>query len=230
MSGSGVALQTRGGEAFDGYLSVPGGDGKVPGLLIVTSIFGVDEEMRRLADQWADDGFLVCVPDIFWRRDPGPTADLQFGLERMARFDCEQGLMDIEDVLAQLRAHPRCNGRIAVLGFCFGGQFAHLAATRLGADAAGAFHGTGMAQHLDEAAALRVPVSYHFGEADPVVPLEEVAAIRQAFADNPLVEIAVHDGAPHSFSMPEKPGYDPRAAAASREAVLLCFRTLSTER
>lgn len=226
MAGTDIQFKTRDNDSFDGYLSTPAGNGTAPGLLLITAIFGVDQEMRTLADQWANDGFLVATPDIFWRQHPGPTADLQVGLDRMARFDTAQGLKDIEDLLRTLRAHPRCNGKVAVLGFCFGGRYAHLAATRLGADAAAAFHGTSIGLHLDEVDKVTVPVSYHFGGEDPVVPMDEVHAIRHAFAGKPNAEITVHPGASHNFSMPMKPGYLPSAATAARDAALRCFRSM----
>lgn len=226
MAGEFITHTTRDGETFEGYLSAPAGDGKAPGLLLITAIFGVDEEMRALSDAWAADGFLVTAPDIFWRKAPGPTADVAIALERMNSFDHELGLKDLEDLVAELRARPRCNGKVAVLGFCFGGRYAHLAAARFGANAAGAFHGTNIDQHLDEAASIEVPVSYHFGSEDPVIPMPAVEAIRAAFAGKESAEIRVHEGATHNFAMPQKDGFDPAAAAASRAAVLACFRSM----
>lgn len=226
MPGRDIKYTTRDGETFDGYVAEPAGDGKVPGLLLITAIFGVDEEMRTLSDEWASDGFVVSTPDIFWRQIPGPTADFEVALDRMGKFELDQGLKDVEDLIADLKAHPRCNGKVAVLGFCFGGGLAHLAAARLGADAAGAFHGTGIGSHLDEVDKINVPISFHFGEADPIVPMEEVKAIREAFAGNPRAEIKSYPGATHNFSMPEKDGYNPPVAKASRDAVLACFRSI----
>lgn len=221
-----ITYKTRNNETFDGYLATPNGDGKGPGILLITAIFGVDEEMQRLSDEWAKDGFIVSTPDIFWRQTPGPTADMEIALDRMGKFDPDQGLRDIEDLIKDLRARPQCNGKVAVLGFCFGGRYAHLATTRLGADAAAAFHGTMIGLHLDEVDKVNVPVSYHFGDQDPIVPMGEVNAIQKAFAGKPNAEINVYKGASHNFSMPKKHGYEPAAAKASRDAVLKCFRSM----
>lgn len=226
MPGNDIKYTTRAGETFDGYLAQPEGDNKVPAILLITAIFGVDEEMRTLSNEWAQDGFLVSTPDIFWRQTPGPTADMEIAFDRFGKFDPEQGMKDIEDLINHLRSHPRCNGKVAVLGFCFGGRYAHLAAARLGADAAGAFHGTMIGLHLDEADKVNVPVSFHFGDQDPIVPMEEVEAIRKAYANKPKAEIKVYPGATHNFSMPQKDGYNPPVAKASREAVLNCFRSM----
>lgn len=226
MPSKDITYTTRNKETFDGYLSEPAGNGKAPGLLVITAIFGIDDEMKELSDAWAADGFVVSVPDIFWRVMPGPTADMEKAFARYEAFDFNKGIEDVEDLIKDLRAHPRCNGKIAVLGFCFGGRYAHLATSRFGADAAGAFHGTMIGEHLDEVGKVNVPVSYHFGAEDPVVPMEEVEAVKAAFAGRPGAEIAVYDGCGHNFSMPHKPGYHAPAATASRDAVLRCFNTL----
>ena len=84
----------------------------------------------------------------------------------------------------------------------------------------GAFHGTAIDQHLDETDKITCPVSFHFGAEDPVVPMEQVEAIKKSYASHANAEIVVHPGATHNFSMPYKQGYHPEAAKASRDAVL----------
>lgn len=226
MTGTDVRYTTRSRETFDGYLTGPDGNAKAPGILLITAIFGVDQEMRELADAWARDGFLVSVPDIFWRQTPGPTADMTVAFDRYGKFDPVQGMQDIEDLVRDLKSRPACNGKIAILGFCFGGRYALLGAARLGIDAAASFHGTLMGQHLHEVHRVTCPVSFHFGDADPVVPMDEVDAIRQAFAGRANADIGVYPGAGHNFAMPHKDGYHAAAAKASRERVLRCFRAM----
>lgn len=226
MYGVDVRYTSRDGETFDGYLSGRQDGVKRPGILLITAIFGVDQEMRELADAWAADGFLVSVPDIFWRQTPGPTADIGVALERYGKFDPAQGMRDIEDLLSDLRARPQCDGRVAILGFCFGGRYALLGAARLGIDAAASFHGSNMGEHLDLVDGITCPVSFHFGESDPIVPMEEVNAIRTAFTGRPNADIGVYSGAGHNFAMPYKDGYHAAAAKESRDRVLQCFRSM----
>ena len=209
-----------------GYLTGPDGGAPAPGILLITAIFGVDDEMKELADAWAADGFVVSVPDIFWRVMPGPTADMEKAFARYEAFDADQGMLDIEDLIADLKARPECNGKVALLGFCFGGRYAHLAAARLGIDAAAAFHGTKIGEHLDETPNVTCPVSFHFGCVDPAVPMEEFNAIAESYATHANAEIVLHDDAAHNFAMPHKPGYQEKAAKASRAAALECFRSM----
>ena len=62
MPSSSISYTTRDGETLDGYLTHPDGDGPFPGILLITAIFGIDDEMIELADAWAADGFIVSVP------------------------------------------------------------------------------------------------------------------------------------------------------------------------
>ena len=226
MVGKTIKYGTRDGEEFEGYLTKPGIDDPLPGIVIITAIFGTDEDMIQLSDGWASDGFIVSVPDIFWRVLPGPTAAHAVGRDRMGKFDVEQGMKDIEDVVADLKNRPECNGKVGMLGFCFGGRYVHLSAARLGIDAGAAFHGTAIGKNLEETNKITCPMSLHFGGNDPVVPMEEVNAIKTAYAGKTNVDIAVYEGAGHSFSMPSNQGYDADVANASREAALTLFRSM----
>ena len=224
---SDIKYTTRANENFDGYLAHPSGDGPYPGILLVTAIFGVDDEMKELSNAYADDGFVVSVPDIFWRVRPGPTADMEVAFDRYGKFDFDKGMLDIEDLIKDLKARPQCNGKVAVLGFCFGGRYAHLSAARFGVDAAGSFHGTKIEDHLDETANVKCPVSFHFGDADQATPVENVERIQAAYKDHANAEIVLHTGGvAHNFSMPYKPGYHAEVAKKSRESVLRCFKSM----
>jgi carboxymethylenebutenolidase len=221
-----ITYVTRKSEEFTGILAAPDGYGKVPGILLITAIWGIDESAREITEAWANDGFLVSVPDIFWRVHPGPTADPKIARGRYHAYDFEQGLLDIQDLIADLRARPQCNGKVAMLGICFGGRYAHLAAARYGIDAAASYHGTYIERHLDETRKITCPVSHHFGEADTVTPMEQVRAIQDSYAKCPNAEIVVHPGATHNFSMPHKDAYNPAVAKAARDAVLRCFQSM----
>jgi carboxymethylenebutenolidase len=226
MSNSTIEYITRDAERFSGYLTKPDGDGPFPGILLITAVFGFDNEMIELADAWAADGFIVSVPDIFWRQVSGPTADMEVAMARMNDFDPDQGMKDIEDLLGDLNNRSECNGKVGILGFCFGGRYVHLSAARLGVNAGASFHGAAIGLHLDETNKINCPMSLHFGEDDPVVPLVEVNAIKEAYSNQPKSDIGVYPGVGHNFSMPYKPGYDEAAATASRAAALKVFQSM----
>jgi carboxymethylenebutenolidase len=203
----------------DAYLRGDTGSGR-PALLLFTPIFGVDEEMRAVADEWAARGFLVAAPDYFERVAPGPLSRSEEGRKqafaRWDKLDVDQAIEDLRPLVAKLLASKACNGRLGALGYCAGGELAFLAATRLGAEVAAAFHPTRIHRHLGEADRLRATLSLHYGGNDPLVPLEEVKQIQDRLRGDPRVEIAVYEGAGHGFSFPGRPSYHELAAGESR--------------
>jgi len=226
ISNQDCQFTARDGKPYDARISAPEDDEKYTAIVVMPAIFGIDDSVKQAMETYAEAGFLVCAPDYFFRTVPGPAASMEAAVERMKIHDIEQTVLDMEDTIAQIRALPQSNGKVAVLGVCFGGLFAYLSAVRLNADAIGAFHGTRIHDYLNEANELRVPASLHYGSDDPVVPLDQVEMIKKAFAEKADCEIVVHDGGKHNFSMPNKPGYDASIARSATESVLATFKTI----
>lgn len=219
-----VTIRAADGGSFSAYMALPKTT-PAPAIVIVTSIFGTDLEMRDLTDRYAEEGFIAVVPDIFWRIEPGPLAHTdpeqrKRATARKDAFDVDKGVADIGSVVEMLKSMKEYNGKFAVSGFCFGGRFTLLAATRLGASAGASFHGTNIGLDLAETSKATCPLSLHFGDNDSTIPMTEVDAIRTAFAGKPNVEICVYPGANHGFSSPSRATYDPEAARLSDQRAL----------
>lgn len=212
------------------YVALPAG-APAPGIVLLPPIFGVEPVMCTLADRYAARGFVVAVPNQF-RRDaePGMMERSEAGraraLARAQRVDVDAVVDDVRATIAELRSMPGCNGRVAVLGFCFGGRYAFLAAARLDVQAAAAFHPTHMGASLADAPRVRAPLSLHLGAEDPLTPPSEVDAITSALRDNPDAEIFTYPGATHNFAVPGVPGYDAAVAGLSEERVFALFDRL----
>ena len=212
-AGTDIVIAQDDGKPFNGYLVAPK-SGKGPGILLYTAIFGVNADQRDMADSFAAKGFFVLVPDLFWRVHPGPLAyndeDRKMAFARSEKVDLDRLMADLEGALDLLKAQPGCSGRIASLGYCFGGLISVLSASRLDVEVALSYHGTRIGEALSDVAVARCPTSLHFGGADKASPPEEIAAIRKV--GNPNVEIFVYDGADHGFAQPARPGYQKEAA------------------
>src|SRR4030095_4173136 len=185
MAGTHVTIASTGSATFDSYVASPVSD-KGAGVVIVSTISGVDSDMTYYADALAAEGFVVSAPDMFWRdADPGPLPWTDAGRNRAFarndRYDLELGMTDLADVIANLKKHPRCNGKVAVMGFCFGSPFALLAAARYGTNAGISFHGSHVENQPDEVDGVRCPLSFHYGDRDEVAPLTAIERIREAF-------------------------------------------------
>ena len=216
------------GGSFDAYVAAPSAPG--PAVIVVGSIFGVTASLIGDCDALATAGYLAVAPDLFWRTEPGPLSrepqERARAFERYAKFDIALGVADVGAAMAFACEQPEHRGGVAVLGYCFGGLFAYLATSRLGADAGIAFHGTKIADFLDESASVAAPLSLHFGEADDSVPMTEVELIKQAFLHRPHVEIFTYPGAKHGFTQTDAPSHDAGAAEAAMNRAILLLSSL----
>ncbi len=62
MATTDITYTTQNDEEFTGILAAPDGDHRLPGILLITAIWGIDASARAIAESWADDGFIVSVP------------------------------------------------------------------------------------------------------------------------------------------------------------------------
>ena len=106
------------------YRADPPGSDPRPGLLMFPSIFGITAELESHADEIAATGVIVVAFDPFSRGDAGGLGegDRQRAIERMAGVDFERMNRDFRELLAALKADSACNGLVAGLGICLGGQ------------------------------------------------------------------------------------------------------------
>ena len=154
MAGETITIDAADGGRFQAYLSLPA-CGSGPGIVLLQEIFGVNASIRAVADIYAEEGYVVVAPDLFWRIEPG--VDLGYGEAEIeqafalgGRFDVDLGVADITATVAALRALPACQGKIGTLGFCLGGKLAYLAAARSGIDCAVGYYGVGIERYLGE--------------------------------------------------------------------------------
>jgi carboxymethylenebutenolidase len=193
------------GVEFDAYLALPSGNSG-PGIVLLQEIFGVNREMRSIADWYAQRGFVVICPDLFWRQERGVQLTDQTDAEWKRAFELYQGLDEaraVEDAaraLALLRNHPACTGKVGAVGFCLGGKLAYLLAVRHHPDCSVGYYGVGIENALDEAAQLRNPLMLHIAENDQHCPPEAQAKIHAALDSNPLVTLHDYAGQDHAFA------------------------------
>jgi len=215
-----IKISATGGGEIDCYCAAPD-SGPVPGVVIMCTIFGVDEDLRNIVDDLASKGVVAAAPDLFWRGDSGPKDRSEKGrAEASARAAdsaslVETNMQDLADTMATLRAMPQCNGRIVVIGLCYGGPFAFLGPARLGCDAGLSFHGTAVQEYLDILPQVGdVPVRLHWGVDDHACPPEDLARVRDAAKDMSNVEIVTYDGVRHGYTAQSNAASWNEAAAA----------------
>ena len=211
-----IDIQADDGQ-FQAYLALPRG-GKGPGIVLLQEIFGVNEHVRNVADQYAADGYMVLAPDLFWRSAPRielgyEGEDLQSAYTLMQACDVALAQSDITATTRALRALPGVGSKIAALGYCFGGRLAYLTGASGDVDAAIAYYGGGIQNDLERADGVKVPLLLHFGGQDSHIPTDAVKQIAERFDDNPDVEIHVYPDAGHGFNCSHRASYHQRSAA-----------------
>jgi carboxymethylenebutenolidase len=202
---------------FGAYLAIPH-TGKGPGIVLLQEIFGVNEHIRSVAEQYAADGYMVLVPDLFWRSDKRielsyDDAGWKRAVELMQATDSAKALADIALTVTALKAQPGLEGKLAVIGYCFGGMLAYNTAANGLVDAAIAYYGGGIQNQLQRADEINVPLLMHFGGADSHIPMAAVQSIAERFEENDDVEVHIYPGAEHGFNCSHRASYNQRAAA-----------------
>jgi carboxymethylenebutenolidase len=203
VTGREIRVKGRSGD-FDAYAADPA-QGAGPGVILVSSIFGVDQDIKDMCDDLAAHGCVSSAPNFFWRdEDPGVLVvpnDVSRALARVGRIDFETSMDDVRDAIDELRQRPGCNGKIVLLGFCFGGPHAWRApCDGVAVDATLSFHGTHVSHYMRPGDVPAVPVSLHYGDADDFAPPEELEAVRKV-AEATAAELVIHPGAGHGFAV-----------------------------
>ncbi|RDD62644.1 dienelactone hydrolase family protein [Ferruginivarius sediminum] len=216
--GETVRLQASDGHGFDAYVARPQGDPKT-GLVVCQEVFGVNEHIREVADSFAEAGYLTIAPHLFDRIERGVSLgygpdDLDYGRSLRARIDWDDAALDIEAAVKRLREELGQDARIGVVGYCWGGSLAWLAACRLPVQAAVGYYGGQIYELNDEDP--RCPTMLHFGEEDPIIAFDQVEAIREAHPD--VIDHVYRAG--HGFNCDRREDYDEAAANLARSRTL----------
>ena len=185
------------------------------GVIVLQEIFGIDRHMRADVERWAKAGYEAVAPSLFDRRQWSFTADhdaegLAAGIAHARATPMEQALDDI----AAARDFLKTRGeKVCVVGYCYGGSLAWLAAARVeGLAAASSYYGSMVKANAQ--LTPQCPVIVHLGRNDPGIPADEVEqAVRE---HHPHVPVYIYDAAGHGFNNNSPERYNAEAADLSR--------------
>jgi carboxymethylenebutenolidase len=216
-----MRLTAADGHELEAYVAETGGPAK-GAVVIVQEIFGVNSHIRSVADDYARQGYWAIAPALFDRVERcvelgyGPE-DRKRGMQIVTQISSDTA---VKDVQAAVRSAREMFGhkKVAVIGYCWGGTLAWLAAGRLEIGAAVGYYGGQIAKYVAETPLC--PVLLHFGEKDAHIPKSDIDTIRRA---HPEVPIFLYD-AGHGFNCDQRESYDPASAALARERTLQFLR------
>ncbi len=226
MSGSMVQFAAN-GHTCDGYLAIPAA-GSGPGVIVVQEWWGLVDHIKSLADRFAAEGFVALAPDLY--HGERTTSPDQAGKLLMA-LNIEGAGKDMRGAAAYLRASSAVKPKkVAILGFCMGGQLALYAGQEHPdvIDAAVDFYGIHPKVEIVPAK-VKVPVLGHFATRDKGVPLDAVRAMAAAVKSSGG-SFEVHEyEADHAFFNDTRPQvYNAAAAALSFSRTLAFLRKALT--
>lgn len=215
-----LTLSAEDGHQLAAYRAAPAGTPR-GALVVIQEIFGVNSHIKKISDGWAADGYVALAPALFDRVERGVDIgygpeDIQQGRELRGKISTDDS---VKDVRAAVRELARTHLRVGVVGYCWGGTLAWLAATRIeGLSATVGYYGGGIADTAEESP--RCPVMLHFGETDTGIPKEHYEKVRRI---HPTVPVHVYPGG-HGFSCDARGSYHEPSARLARERTLVFFR------
>lgn len=204
-------LMARDGHEFHVYIAKPGGKAR-GAVVIVQEIFGLSPWIVRTADSYAADGYLCVAPALFDRVRRNlvlgySPPEMQQAMGYRKQIDTAKAVLDIGAAVAMTR-HV---GKVAVVGFCWGGTLAWACACELPLGAAVCYYGAGIPGLLPKVPTC--PSMLHSGEQDRSIPASDVDRIRSAFPQA-VYHLYV---AGHAFANDDRPDhYNAEAAALAR--------------
>jgi carboxymethylenebutenolidase len=207
-----TTLMARDGHEFQAWLVAPSGKPR-GAVVVVQEIFGVNAHIRAVTDGFAAQGYTAIAPSLFDRVRRGielgyTPADMEQGAGYRRQVTPEAALKDI----AAAAAVVRNSGRTGIVGYCWGGALAYLAACQLTLACGVVYYGR-IADYLDRKP--RCPLMYHFGGADQSIPPADLERVQAALA--PGTPFYVYAGAGHGFNCDRRASYDRQAATLAAE-------------
>lgn len=225
-----------GGDGAAGHLVKPSEEaGKAPLVVLLPAIAGVNDYVLRVAERLSQHGHAALALDYFARRGGVPElGSMEQVMAAVASVPDDEVLGDIATALDALADDPSVDtSRAAVLGLCIGGSLSLLAGTALAERLRCVASFYGLVRYgrtsenkprspLDAAAELGVPLVGHWGDADHLVPHDDVLALREQVRGK-AAEVYVYPGAGHAFHEDFRPVYRPVAATEAWQRTLLYF-------
>ena len=203
----------------------------VPAVILLMDAIGIRDELRNMARRLAGAGYVVALPNLYYRlgvlgTGPLPAAEnisARTRISDMVESLTMQGVMDdLRILIGYLRNHDKVDtGRLGVVGYCMSGRYA--------IGAAASIYGTHLVIDSPDSphrAAARAQAALYFAcaEVDPWVPLETVDALRAHLRTLPIdATVELYPGTEHGFAFSQRHSYDRQAAEQHWDRLLTLF-------
>jgi len=230
-----VTVQT-GSEKMPAHLARPASGGPYPALVVVMEAFGLNDQIKRITDQFAAEGFVALAPNLYFRQPNNVVAytDMQAVFRLMGSLNDEQVVRDMTAAIDHLKTIKEAKPAVGTVGFCMGGRVAFLTACR-NADvkAAAPFYGGGMVNPrqpgarapIDYVDGLKAPVLAFFGGKDAFIPIAEVDKFRDTLKQaGKSAEVVFYPDADHGFMCDDRASHHPEHAKEAFAKAVAFFK------
>lgn len=180
-----VQLQVSDGTTMQAYTSIPEhGKSPFPGLILFQEAFGVNHHIRKLADRFAAEGYMVIAPELF-HRSAAPGIEIDY--TDFPSAEPHMQALTINGLEADIHAawdwlqnnNQVTNEHIVASGYCLGGRVSFLANTMLPFKAVASYYGGGIVPDIvKRAASLKAPHLFFWGGKDQHIPKEHIETIK----------------------------------------------------
>ena len=217
--GKDIELTTTDDHNLNAYKAEPPSKAK-GGIVIIQEIFGVNQHIKNVTDQFAENGYTSIAPALFDRVERNielgyGQSDFQKGKEIRGGLNDDAIIADVQAAINEISTA----GKVGIVGYCFGGFVSWLAACHCeNLSAASTFYGGGI--HAKRGDKPKVPVILNFGDNDGGIPLSQVHDIKEAHPDIPCY---VYDDAGHGFCCEDRESYNSGACIRAHERTLAHF-------
>ena len=213
----------QGGGTIRALLCIPKkGPAKPGGVVVVHENRGLNPHIQDVVRRTALAGFVAIGPDALSPLGGYPGND-DDGRTMQSKRNRDEILEDFLAAFRYLKGHERCNGRVGVVGFCFGGWVSNMMAVRL-PDLAAAVPFYGGQAPAEEVPKIKAPLQLHYAELDTRVN-EGWPAYEKALKENKKeYEVYMYAGANHGFHNDTTPRYDKQAAELAWQRTVDFFK------
>jgi carboxymethylenebutenolidase len=220
-----IEIRRPDGGACPAYLSTGENSANAPGLVVIQEWWGLNEQIKKTADRFAEAGYRALVPDLYRGKLAKSSDEASHMMNHLNFIDAAE--QDIQGCVGYLRETSK---RCGVTGFCMGGALTLLSALRVkGIDAGGCFYGIPPKSVFD-ATKVVIPLILHFADKDDWCTPELVAGLKADLERSKSdFELFRYD-AEHAFMNEARPEvYAADSARLAWDRTLAFFgRTLST--
>ncbi|MDP3519991.1 MAG: dienelactone hydrolase family protein [Hydrogenophaga sp.] len=214
----------KGHGTVKGYLARPASaSGKLPTVLVVHENRGLNPHIEDITRRLALDGYLAFAPDMLTSLGgyPGDEDKARAMFAQLDQAKCREDFLAAYEVL---KARPESNGKVGVVGFCYGGGIAHMLATRVPTLAAAVpFYGNH--PPAEDAAWVKAPLQIHFAAVDERINAAWPAYEKELKAAGVRYTAHTYPGTQHGFNNDTTPRFDAAAAQLAWGRTLDFFKT-----